>query len=171
MDWLFLNLGNMIWFGVFHLIDFDHLQWNMGVPLNGLFIMENPNLKFGWLGGTPISGNLHMLEKKDGEVWNGLTFLEPWKWFDLEFFIWLIERSSPMKYGGTPKWSFSFMENPNLKLGWLGGTPISGNLHMLEKKDGEVWNGLTFLEPWKWFDLEFFIWLISIISNEIWGYP
>ena len=31
----------------------------MGVPRNRLFIMENP-IKMDDLGGTPISGNLHM---------------------------------------------------------------------------------------------------------------
>ena len=32
----------------------------MGVPVSGLFIVENP-IKIGRFGGTPISGNLHMI--------------------------------------------------------------------------------------------------------------
>ena len=32
----------------------------MGVPQNGWFIVENPNLKWMITRGTPISGNLHM---------------------------------------------------------------------------------------------------------------
>ena len=32
----------------------------MGVPENGWFIRESPNLKWMMTGGTSISGNLHM---------------------------------------------------------------------------------------------------------------
>ncbi len=32
--------------------------------------------------------------------------------------------------GGSPKWMVKIMENP-IKMGWFGGTPIFGNIHLL----------------------------------------
>ena len=46
----------------------------MGVPPNGWFIRENPNLENGWLRGTPILGNHHM-----NRIGNTILILPPQK--------------------------------------------------------------------------------------------
>ena len=58
------SAGNRMKYGGF-------LKWSeMGVPQNRWVIMKNPSTN-GWVGGTPILGNLHMLW-----AWDGLSMSE-----------------------------------------------------------------------------------------------